>query len=145
MFESFNSDSSYAELEMQLDTDAEVPQEAIETAKKFGVELGEHHPDPQEYIIAFLKQLLIQREKLEEGVLNEYLNPNTPPWWKNLLSCLEQLNRKLLKVEAGSIIFTLHCPTKESFQQLSDISWRKEIAFNMQNWWETLGKHCLLL
>ena len=129
---------------MELDTDVEVPQEAIETARKFEVELGPNPTDPRSYTIAFLKQLLVQREKVEHGVLNQYLNKDTPPWWKRLLSSLEEQNRKLLKVETGSIIFTLFCPTEESFMQLSNKTWRAGVVENLQGLLKSLGNICFI-
>ena len=128
---------------MDLDLDIEVSPEAISTARKFGVELGDQPNEPKSYVIAFLKQLLIQREKIEHGVLNEYLKPDTPWWWKKLLSSLEEQNRKLLKVERRSVIFTIFCPTKESFLKLSNRRWFTEITYNLQKLLESLGNYCL--
>ena len=102
-------------MEVQLDTDIEVSQEAIDTARKFGVEFGDQPIEPESYVIAFLKRLLIQREKLEHGVLNQYLNQGTPWWWEKLLSSLEERNRKLLKVDTGSVIFTLFAQQNNRF------------------------------
>ena len=129
------------ELAIQLDIDTEVPQEAIDRARRFGVELGEQPNEPKSYVIAFLKQLLLQREKLKHGVLDQYLNPNIPRWWQNLLSSLEEKDRRLLKVETGSIIFTLFCPTEESFVQLKDKSWFSRVAKIVQEVLRSLGKH----
>ena len=126
---------------MQLDTDTDIPPQAISTARKFGVELGDQPSEPKNYVIAFLKQLLIQREKLEHGVLNEYLKPDTPWWWKKLLLSLEEQHRKLLKVETGSVIFTLFCPTEQSFTQLKDGGWFARVINSFQGLLESLGKH----
>ena len=138
-------DSACAEMEVQLDTDIEVPQEAIDTARKFGVELGDQPIEPESYVIAFLKQFLIQREKLEHGLLNQYLNQGTPWLWEKLLSSLEERNRKLLKVDTGSVIFTLFCPTEKSFLQLSNIRWRTRMVHNLQGLLDSLGNHRLIL
>ena len=132
-------------LKVQLDIETMVPREAINTARKFGVELGEQENDPQSYAIALLKQLLIQREKLDHGVLDKYLNPETSRWWKKFLSSLEERNRKLLKVETGSIIFTLFCPTDQSFQQLRSNSWRTRVGDNLRGFLGSLGNHRLIL
>ena len=125
---------------MQLDTDTEVPPEAISTARNFGVELGDLPNEPKSYVIAFLKQLLIQREKLEHRVLDKYLKPDTPRWWKKLLSSLEEQNRKLLRVETGSVIFTLFCPTEQSFTELKDGGWFARVINHFQGLLESLGK-----
>ena len=136
-----HSDSACAELQIKLVTESEVSEEVINRARKFGVEFHNDCTDPKNYLTAFLKKLLLQREKLKEKVLDEYLGEGTPQWWDELLTLLEEENRKLLNVEAGSIIFTLFCPTKESFEQMSDASWRRRVDCKLHELLEYLGRH----
>ena len=116
------SESSCAELELEMNTAAEVSQEGVATARSMGVKLGENPRDPRSYIVALLKHLLLHREKLKKGLLNKRLEKHleTVQWWQGFLSALEKENRKLLDVRSGSVIFTLLCPTEESFSRLED-------------------------
>ena len=125
---------------MQFVTDSKVQQEEIDKARSFGVELGEHPDDPKNFIIAFLKQLLLQRKKLKYLVKDGYLNKDVSEWWDKLLFSLEEQNRKLLKVESGSIIFTLFCPTEKSFEQLKETTWHDRVDKRLQRFIRTLGK-----
>ena len=97
--------------------------------------------DPKNYLIAFLKKLLFQREKLKKIIFNEYLGEGTSERWNELLSLLEEENRRLLKVEAENISFTLFCPTKESFKQLNNTSWRKRVENKLEGLLANLGRH----
>ena len=52
----FFPEAACTELQIQLVTESEVSQEAIERAKKFGVKFQNDPTDPKNYIIAFLKK-----------------------------------------------------------------------------------------
>ena len=124
----FLVDSACAKLRMDVETDSTstVSEEHIEAAIKFGVKSADVN-DTKKYIIAFLKRLLLQREKLEKNLLNAHLNSKITKLWQEVLSSLEVTNRKVVNVQSGSLIFTLFCPTGQSLLQLQDENWK--IAF----------------
>ena len=114
-------------------------EESLKAAKKFGVKV-EPTVEPNKYIAAYLTKLLLQREKLDLGLLDSYLPPGVKDAWKELLSHLEETKRKLLAVTQGSLSFTLFCPTIESYQQLQDETWRKQIVDILTHLLNTIGK-----
>ena len=60
-----------------------------------------------------MRKLLLQRVKVNENVLENYLSPAVVKQWQDMLSTLEDKNRKLIDLQSGSLIFTLLCPTKD--------------------------------
>ena len=125
---------------MELNSDS-VAQEHIDLAVKFGVDL-ENLTAPVEankYVLAFFHKLLLQREKIDRGQLTDYLHSSIRSLWKEVLSTLENSNRKLLAVENGSIIFTLFCPTTSSTWELRDDSWIKALTLKMENLVKKIG------
>ena len=110
-------------INIQFDADAVIPPENLDIAIKFGIEKIDA-TDINAYIVAFLRKLLLQREKLEKRMLENYLLPIIAKQWQELLSSLEERNRKLLNIQSGSLVFTLFCPTRESRLQLQDENWR---------------------
>ena len=111
----------------------------LEAAKKFGVKV-EPTVEPNEYIAAYLTELLLQREKLDLGVLDSYLRPGVKEAWKELLSHLEQTKRKVLAVTEGSLSFTFFCPTVESYEQLQNETWRKQLVDKLTHLLKVIGK-----
>ena len=85
---------------MELDSDSIVVQEHIDSAMRFGVGLGcrDNPIDAKKYLLAFVQKLLLQREKLDLEVLTDYIQSRTINLWKEVLSTLENSNRKLLGV-----------------------------------------------
>ena len=98
-------------------------QENIDTAIRFGVKLGDSPLDAKKYLVAFFKKLLLQREKLSKGLLINELNPEVDKMWQEVLSCLEERNRRFVDVGQGSVTFTLFCQTKQALEQLQDETW----------------------
>ena len=137
------SESFCARLELEMNTKREVPKKGLDTFRSMGVELEANETDPEKCIVAFLKHLLLQREKLRTGVLQAYLGQHgeTVTWWQEFLESLEQNKRKLLDVEDGSVNLTLFCPTKESFEQLEDESWTADITTQFRKLLILLGNH----
>ena len=135
------SESACAEVEIAMVTDPEISQEAIDAARKIGVKFREDPRNPKTFVVDFLKQLLLQREKLDQQLLNEYLGADTAGWWQNLLSLLEDGKRRLLDVYCGSVVFTLFCPTKESFQEMEKDVWSTHVKRCMQQFLLSLGKY----
>ena len=101
-------------------TDLEI---LLETATRLGVNLTDDPIDVKIYIVAFFKKLLLQREKLDHGLLIDSLEPAVERMWREVLKCLEDRKRKLLDVQSGSMTFTLFCPTKQATIQLQDVAW----------------------
>ena len=135
------SESACAEVEVSLLTDPEVSQEAIDTARKIGIKFQEDAINPKVFMADLLKQLLLQREKLDQGLLNDYLGAETAKWWKTFLSSLEDGKRRLLDVNCGSVVFTLFCPTKKSFSEIEKKKWGTKPKKLLQS----LGKYQFLL
>ena len=119
-----------------------VAQEHIDAAVMFDVDSG-NLSDPVEakkYLLAFIQKLLLQREKLNLELLTDYIHSRTLSLWKEVLSTLENSNRKLLCVQSGSLIFTLFCPTIRSAQELKDDSWIKTLSQKMQQFANNIGQ-----
>ena len=119
----FLVDSACAQLRMDIETHSTVSEEHVEAAIKFGIKSADVN-DTKKYIIAFLKRLLLQREKLEKNLLDAHLNTMIAKLWQEVLSSLEDTNRKVVNVQSGSLIFTLFCPTGQSLLQLQNERWR---------------------
>ena len=135
------SEEACVQLHMDIQSDSGfiLPQEHLDAAIKFGVEQIDA-TDVQKYIVAFVRKLLLQREKLDKEVLKNYLKPAITKQLSEVFSILEDKNRKLINVQNGSVIFTLLCPTKLSRLQLQDENWRIKIQNKMTELLKLLGK-----
>ena len=131
-------DSTCIKLEIEIQTDSIVTEKNIEAAKKFGVEFSDL-VDAKMYIIAFMKKLLLQKEKNDKNLLEAHLNPAISKLWQEVLSSLEDTNRKLINIKSGSLVFTLFCPTKISLLQLRDSRWRIELLSKVNILMNELG------
>ena len=123
-----------------MDIDPEVSQQAIEAALKIGTKFQKDPKNPKTFLADFLKQLLLQREKLDQQLLNEYLSPETAQWWETLLSSLEDGKRRLLDVNYGSVTFILFCPTDESFREIETNKWTRDVIKHFRQLLQSLGK-----
>ena len=134
-------ETSCVRLEVELDSDTVVAEEQMETAVKCGVDVSNQgNPiEAKKYVFSFIRFLLLQREKFETGLLNDYLDPGIITMWKEVLSTLESSNRKVVDVKSGSLIFTLFCPTTTSKQELKNDSWMKSLTLKMENLVKKIG------
>ena len=141
----FPVDSACAQLRMDIETDSTstVSEEHIEAAIKFGVKTADV-TDTKKYIIAFLKRLLLHREKLEKNLLDAHLNSMILKLWQEVRSSLEETNRKVVNVQSGSLIFTLFCPTGQSLLQLQDERWRIGLQGKVDKLLNALGMYSIL-
>ena len=128
------------ELEIDVHIDSDVSQEHIETAIRFVVEPF-NEKDAKKYIVAFFQKLLLQREKLDRGLLFDELKPSVVKMWQEVVSSLEEKNRKLVQVDHGSVVFTLFCPTTDSCRQLQDENWRGTLITKTEELLKSLGLH----
>ena len=135
----FLVDSACTQLQMDIETDSIVSEEHVEAAIKFGVKTADV-TDTKKYIIAFLKRLLLHREKLEKNLLEAHLNTMIAKLWQEVLSSLEGTNRKVVNVQSGSVIFTLFCPTGQSLLQLQDEKWKIGLQGKVDKLLNALGK-----
>ena len=126
-------------MDIQCDSDFIIAQEHMNAAIKFGVEQIDA-TDVKKYIVAFMRKLLLQRAKIDQNVLENYLCPAVAKQWQGMLSTLEDKNRKLVGVQSGSLIFLLFCPTRESRLQLQEENWRIGIQEKMAKLLKLLGK-----
>ena len=125
---------------MELNIRKTMSQEQADAAIEFGVELPDGQTDTKLYILAFLQKLLHQRQKIDLGLLDNYLKSAIVKVWKEVLSILEERNRKVLHIQSGSLVFTLFCPTQESSSQLQDDTWIKTAIQKLEELIYTFGK-----
>ena len=111
-------DAACAEIELKMVSDPSVSDEAIDIAKQIGVNDTNDLHHPESYMTSFFQQILLLRDKLEMGLLQNYLTEDVEVKWQELLSSLEQGRGRLLYVQKGCIMFTLFCPTAESFDAI---------------------------
>ena len=128
------------QLVIDVEIETEIPQELRDVANKLPLELNPDVVDVKKYIVAFFKKLLLQREKLDNGLLMEQVSPVITKMWQEVLSCLEDKNRRIVKVDHGSIILILFCPTHTSCEQLQEKSWKTELEKKLRDFLRVLGK-----
>ena len=127
---------------MEVYGDSAGGKEHIDLAKRFGVDLGNQTAPvkAKKYLLAFTQKILLQREKLNGGHLTDYIKSRIIKLWQDVLSTLENSNRKLLDIQDGSLIFTLFCPTISSAQELTNESWIKTLTINMEQLMKEIGQ-----
>ena len=86
-----------------------------------------------------MRKLLLQREKLDNKVLENYLKIEIVKQWRQVLSFLENKERKLINIQSGSLIFLMFCPTRKSRLQLQDETWKGEIEMEISKLAKLLG------
>ena len=122
------SDAACVKFEMEIETDSIISEQQIKDATQFGAESSNLlQMDVKEYAIVFMKRLLLHNEKVNKNLLQAQLNPVIATLWQEVLSSLEDNNRKLINIQSGSLIFTLFCPTGNSLLQLQDEKWRIDL------------------
>ena len=111
----------------------------------YGVEFDESEDKTKakKYIVAMFQNLLHQREKLDKGLLVEHIKPKVMKMWQEVLSTLEETNRKLIDIQSGSLIFTLFSPTRNSIRQLQNESWRTALQKKIIELLRLIGKFCM--
>ena len=127
-------------MKIDLDTDGTILFKSLAAAKRFGVKCDERS-ECNKYIAAYFTKLLLQREKLDLGVLDSYIPRDVKEAWKDFLSSLEQTKRKLLGVADGSLNFTLFCPTAESYKQLQQETWRNQFTEKLKHLISEIGTY----
>ena len=127
------------QLQIDIQSDSVLSQQHLDVAIKCGL-AKEDALDVNKYVVVFLRKLLLQREKHNEHLLENYLNREIDKRWQEVLSSLEERNRKLINVQSGSFILTLFCPTRESRLQLHDGIWKDEIQAKLTDLLKLLGK-----
>ena len=125
-------------MEMDSKPGSVIPQKHLDTAIKLGIQEIDG-VDVTKYVVAFLRNFLLQREKIDNKLLTNYLNRVTIKQWQEVLLSLEDTNRKLVSIQSGRVVFTLFCPTRESRLQLQDKNWRIEIQNKMAELLKSLG------
>ena len=125
---------------MEIETDPIISEQQIKDATQFGAESSNLlQMDVKEYAIAFMKRLLLHNEKVNKNLLQAHLNPVIATLWQEVLSSLEDNNRKLINIQSGSLIFTLFCPTGNSLLQLQDEKWRIDLQEKVEKLLKALG------
>ena len=120
------SDSACIQLEIEIQTDSIISKQNVEAAIKFGISPSDT-VDTKKYIIAFMKKLLLQREKIQRNLLQAHLDASITKLWTEMLSSLEEESRTLVNIHTGSLIFTLFCPKGHSLLQLPDSRWLNDL------------------
>ena len=129
---------------MELVGDPRVNQDQIDLAVQFGIDLDNSTNRAQEYVVAFFHKLLMQREKLDQGLLTDFLKAEISKAWQEVLSCLEDRNRRVVDVQSGSLIFVLFCPITSSLQQLKSEDWMRDLTSNLKLFLRAIGTVYLL-
>ena len=129
----------HLELDLELETGSSVSEEQIRTAVKFGVDLERDSTDVKKYIVVFLEALLHQGEKLKIGVLDQCIQSAIKTQWEEVLCILQGRGRRLVKVQSGSLFFTLFCRTTESIEQLQDGGWRERLTEGLRILFFSIG------
>ena len=125
---------------MEIETYSDISEEHIKAAITFGVQSSDlSQIDAKTYSIAFLKQLLHHTEKANKNLLEAHLNPVIAKLWQEVLSSLEERNRKLTNIKSGSLVFTLFWLTDDSLQQLQDETWRIKLQAQVEKLLKALG------
>ena len=134
-------ETSCVQLKLEVLAHSSVGQDQIDRAIKLAVDLDNPTTpiETNKYIAAFLNKLLLQREKLDRGLCVDHLKPGVVKLWQNIISILEDCNRKLLGVKNGSLIFTLFSPTHASMQQLDDRLWLNSLTSQLEKLLEAIG------
>ena len=135
---SFCLDTHDHQLKIDLNTDGAVLVKSLTTAKRFRVKCDKRI-ECNKYIAAYFTKLLLQREKLDLGVLDSYIPRDVKEAWREFLSCVEQTKRKLLDVTEGSLNFTLFCPTTKSYKQLQQETWRNQLLERLKHLISEIG------
>ena len=123
---------------MEIETDSYITDDHIKTATTFGIGSSDLI-DTKKYAIAFMNRLLLHNEKINKNLLEAHLNPVIATLWQEVLSSLEDTNRKLLNIKSGSLILTLFCPTDSSLHQLQDKEWRIKLQAKVEKLLKALG------
>ena len=140
MFFLFSEEAQvHLRIQLQSDSDSFIPQENLDAAVTFGVEKIDA-TEKNKYVVAFLKKLLLQRQKLENKLLGNFLSPEIAKLWQDVLSSLEKRNGKVINIQSGSLIFTLVYPTRDFRIQLQDENWKFEIQRKLTELIELLGR-----
>ena len=100
------------QIKLQSDPNSVISREHLDAAIKFGNEKIDAS-DTNKYLVAFIKKLLLQRVKIGENLLGDYLSQRVVKQWQEVFFSLEERNRKLINNASGSFIFTLLCPTRK--------------------------------
>ena len=132
---------------MELSSEYTITRDHFDIAVQFGVRL--HRPfTPQKsapFVVAFFYNLLLQGEKIDRGLLTDYLNSEISKMWQEVLSSLEEGNRKVINIESGSLVFTLFCPNARSVQQLKDENWANNLASKIKKLLDIIGKYYVIV
>ena len=126
---------------MEFDTDSVVPNRLVDEAIKFGVEFESTFTiSAKRYIVTFFQRLLLQSQKLKQGFLAQHLRPEITEMWLELLSILENTDRKVLDIQSGSITFKIFCASDSSSQQIRNDVWIQKLSQKMEKFIMQLGK-----
>ena len=129
---------------MEIETHSVTSEDQLKVSIPFGIESSELK-NTQNYIVVFLKKLLLYKEKIGKIILEVHLNPVIIKLWQEVLSSLEDTNRKLINIQSGSLVFTLLCPTVNSLQQLQDVKWTIELQEKVDKLLHKLGRYKIYL
>ena len=126
---------------MELYPNFKIAQKHIDTAVKFGIDVGSltSAEEAETYVMAFIHRLLLQRDKIDLGLLTDYIDYGVTNVWQEVLSTLEKSDRKLVAIRKG-LVFLLFCPTINSTWGLKDDSWIKTLTAKLKQFLQKIGK-----
>ncbi len=133
------------ELCVPLDIDLELlpclTKQHKEAAARFGIDpISNDVINPLKYVTGFINKLIRQKQKLDKGLLADRLTNDVGRKWQELLSTLEEKNRKVLEAKIGSLHFTMFCPTSESERQMKLQVWRETMLKRLRAFIRSLGE-----
>ena len=119
--------SHCAEINIEIDADA-LPPDRIKDARRLGIQTNRlPRPIPAETFIRARFKKLIGQEKDDR---NKVLTDEQCMKWTRMISCLEDMDRKLLSVDPklpsvdrDKLTLILYCPSQHSAQQLQEPLW----------------------
>ena len=125
---------------MEIETHYVTSEGQLKASIPFGIESSELK-NTQNYIVVFLKKLLLYKEKISKNTLEVHLNPAIIKLWQEVLCSLEGKNRKLVNIQGRSLVFTLLCLTDNSLRQLQDEKWRIELQEKVDKLLHKIGRY----
>lgn len=127
-------------MKLEVTTDSVVGDGQRKIARDVGIDLGGDPINIKTYIIALLQNLLLQREKINQHLFDEILEPEIKSLYSDVLSALEETERHAVAFYHGSLVFTLYCPRQAAKEQLRDETWIKRLSQSLEKFLLALGR-----
>ncbi len=104
-------------MKLEFTSPAKVNEVAKEIAKKLHIKM-----ETEDNISAFVAHILYLHPKIVLGLLDSFLPADVEEAWVQLVSLLEENDRKMIGVDSGSLVFNVYCPTTEARELLKQLT-----------------------